>query len=91
MSKVLSICPVSRLPPALPPQRLGAEALTRLERQLVAYGKSNVLELVQVCVCWGFVSLGVCCEACVGVSSGVWAAMHACFPARLAASPSPCS
>ncbi len=29
-------------------QRLGAEALVRLEHKLVAYGKSNVLELLQV-------------------------------------------
>lgn len=28
-------------------QRLGAEALVRLEHKLVTYGKSNVLELLQ--------------------------------------------
>ena len=42
-------------PPAGPPlpahyhvQQLGAEALARLEHQLYAYGKENILELVQV-------------------------------------------
>lgn len=30
-------------------QRLGAEALSRLESRLVAYGRSNVQELLQVC------------------------------------------
>jgi hypothetical protein len=29
-------------------QQLGAEALARLEHQLYAYGKENILELVQV-------------------------------------------
>jgi hypothetical protein len=32
-------------------QRLGGEALSRLERQLTTYGKANVLELLQVQPC----------------------------------------
>jgi adiponectin receptor len=34
------------------PLRLGAEALVRLEHKLVAYGKSNVLELLQAVEAW---------------------------------------
>lgn len=43
------LCPCA---PAHSLQRLGAEALARLEQQLVSAGKSNVLELVQAVESW---------------------------------------
>lgn len=59
-----AVTPPGLAPPSL--QRLGAEALVRLEHKLVEYGKGNVLELLQVgaAVLLGQDSAARCLDRC---------------------------